>query len=107
MRRRSAKAVSGRHRTTPVEPQGADLTLEPELESYLDAISPARDPEVTDPGRRFGSAKVYQLRLPPSAEEQVQWLAEQHGTSALRLLQGWILQRLQYEFRTPGVDSRG
>ncbi|MGH3915988.1 MAG: hypothetical protein ACRDTC_21655 [Pseudonocardiaceae bacterium] len=106
MRRRTAKAASGRHRTPPVAPQGADLTLDSELESYLDAISPARDPEVTDPGRRFGSAKVYQLRLPPGAEEQVQWLAEQHGTSALRLLQGWVLQRLRYEFRTPDDDPR-
>lgn len=107
MRRRTAKAASGRHRTAPGGPQGADLTLDSELESYLNAISPARDPEVTDPGRRFGSAKVYQLRLPPSAEEKVQWLAEQHGTSALRLLQGWVLQRLQYEFRGPRGDPRG
>lgn len=106
MRRRTAKAGSGRHRLPPAVPQGADLTLDAELESYLDAISPTRDPEVTDPGRRFGDARVYQLRLPPGAEEQVQWLAEQHGTSALRLLQGWVLQRLQYEFRTPGDDPR-
>ncbi|MGH4013006.1 MAG: hypothetical protein ACRDSL_03555 [Pseudonocardiaceae bacterium] len=94
----TGKAAAGRHRSPAGEPQGADLTPDQELESYLDAISPARDPESTDPGRRFGSAKVYQLRLPSGAEEQVQWLAEQYGTSPLRLLQAWVLQRLHYEF---------
>ncbi|MGH3910670.1 MAG: hypothetical protein ACRDRM_07540 [Pseudonocardiaceae bacterium] len=95
---RTAKAAaSGRHRTLPGGPQGADLTADHEIESYLDAISPLRDPEGTDPGRRFGDAKVYQLRLPAGAEEQVQWLAEQHGTSPLRLLQAWVLQRLHQE----------
>lgn len=101
---RSAKAAAGRHRTPAEAPEGADLTADHEIEAYLHALSPARDPESTDPGRRFGDAKVYQLRLPCGAEEQVQWLAEQHGTSPLSLLQGWVLQRLHHEFG--GVAGR-
>jgi hypothetical protein len=105
--RRNAKATtSGRHRSLSGPPQGADLTADHELESYLDAIAPVRDPEVTDPGRRFGSAKVYQLRLPPGAEEKVQWLAEQQGTAPLSLLQTWVLQRLHEEFGAPGSEPR-
>ncbi|MGH3797355.1 MAG: hypothetical protein ACRDSP_20990 [Pseudonocardiaceae bacterium] len=97
--RRTAKPVnSGRHRSPTGEPQGADLTSDHEIESYLTAISPARDPEITDPGRRFGEAKVYQLRLPSGAEEKIQWMAEQQGTSPLSLLQDWVLQRLYREF---------
>ena len=99
---RTAKAASGRHRSPAGGPEGADLTADHEIEAYLDALSPARDPESTDPGRRFGDAKVYQLRLPSGAEEQVHWLAEQHGTSPLSLLQGWVLQRLHYEFGGSG-----
>lgn len=101
---RAAKAASGRHRTPPGGPQGADLTVDHEIEAYLAALSPVSDPESTDPGRRFGDAKVYQLRLPAGAEERVQWLAEKHGTSPLSLLQSWVLQRLHYEF---GGDYRG
>lgn len=95
---RTSKATSGRHRTPPGGPQGADLTADHELETYLDALAPDRGPDSTDPGRRFGDAKVYQVRLPSGAEEQVQWLAERYRTAPLTLLQGWILQRLHYEF---------
>jgi hypothetical protein len=94
-------ANSGRHRTPAGEQQGADLTTDHELESYLAAIAPVRDPEVTDPGRTFGSAKVYQLRLPPGAEEKIEWLAQRQGLSTLALLQDWVLQRLHQEFSPP------
>jgi len=98
-------AGAGRHRSTTGEQAGADLTVDHELESYLAAIAPVRDPELTDPGRTFGSARVYQLRLPPGAEEKVEWLAQRHGTSALALLQGWVLQRLHDEFSPPGDNG--
>ena len=104
---RTAKAAAGRHRTPSGDPQGADLTADHEIETYLDALSPARDPEGTDPGRRFGDAKVYQLRLPSGAEEQVQWLAQHYGTSPLSLLQAWVLQRLQYELGGPQGGAAG
>lgn len=75
-----------------------------ELEGYLAALSPTGDPEATDPGRPFGSAKVYQLRLPSGAEEKVVWLAEQEGVAPLTLMQNWVLQRLHHELerRQPG-----
>jgi hypothetical protein len=107
-RRQTGKgADSGRHRSAAGPAPGADLSTDHELESYLAAISPVRDPEVTDPGRPFGSARIYQLRLPPGAEEKIQWLAERQGTSALALLQSWVLQRLHHEFGGPGSQRRG
>jgi hypothetical protein len=99
-------ANPGRHRRPLGEQEGADLAPDHEIESYLAAISPERDPEVTDPGRRFGSAKVYQLRLPSGADEKVQWLAEQRGTAPLALVQGWVLERLQHEFGRTDGDYR-
>lgn len=103
---RTAKPANpGRHRRPVGEQEGADLAPDGEIESYLAAISPERDPEVTDPGRRFG-AKVYQLRLPSGADEKVQWLAEQRGTAPLTLLQGWVLERLQHEFSRTEDDLR-
>ncbi|HEY6422272.1 MAG TPA: hypothetical protein VIY28_03295 [Pseudonocardiaceae bacterium] len=96
---RTAKPANpGRHRRPVGEEEGADLAPDHEIESYLAAISPERDPEVTDPGRRFGSAKVHQLRLPPGADEKIQWLAKQRDTAPLTLIQSWVLQRLQHEF---------
>ncbi|MDQ3154134.1 MAG: hypothetical protein M3R63_21270 [Actinomycetota bacterium] len=95
---RSSKSDPGRHRGAG-EPQGADLTRDRELDGYLAAIGPSTDPEATDPGRRFGTAQVHQLRLSPGAAEQVQRLAEQRGTSPLALLQEWVLQRLDSELR--------
>lgn len=91
----------GRHRGTGVEQQGADLAPDEELESYLDAISPARDPEVADPGRRFGSAHVYQVRLPAGAEEKLEWLADRSRTAPLAMIQEWVLERLDAEFSAP------
>lgn len=97
--------TAGRHRSPEDRAPGDDLATDHELGSYLEAISPRRDPEITDPGRSFGNAKVYQLRLPPGAEEKVRFLAEQRGTSPLSLLQSWVLQRLHDEFGRPG-DGR-
>lgn len=96
MRFGRAKPNSGRHRNAAPTPP-AELEPDHELESYLTALLPNGDPEATDPGRPFGSAQVYQLRLPSGAEEKVQMLAEQQGMSPLTLLQGWVLQRLHQE----------
>lgn len=81
--------------------RSADAPQEPdrELESYLAAISPESEVEVTDTGRRFNNAQVYQLRLPLSANEQLRWLAQERGTSPLSLAQEWVLQRLAWETR--------
>jgi hypothetical protein len=88
-------AIVGRHRT---EAQAQEENLpDHELESYLAALSPEGDAETTGSGRRFGSAQVYQLRLPLMANEQLRELAAYHQTSPMALAQEWVLQRLEWE----------
>lgn len=95
---RSAKPANlGKHRRPAGEATGADLEEDHELESYLTALAPASDPEVTDPGRGFGSAKVHQLRLPPGAEERLQWIAERTGVPPQSLIHDWVIDRLSHE----------
>ena len=68
-----------------------------ELESYLAALAPEGDTETTGSGRRFGSAQVFQLRLPLMANEQLRELAAYHQTSPMALAQEWVVQRLEWE----------
>lgn len=103
---RSAKPVPGRHRPEPPRPAAQEPEPDSDLESYLTAISPARDPEITDGGRRFGSAQVHQLRLPAGVDEKVQFLARQRGTSPQTLLQEWVMQRVLEEFTSPDELAR-
>ena len=88
----------GKHRPPPA-PEPVD---EPdlEMESYLAALTPTpSDPETTDSGKRFGTAQVYQVRLPAEADERLRNLAIERDTSPLSLLQDWALQRLDWELR--------
>jgi hypothetical protein len=85
------------HRPQQAPPGGE---RDPELEAYLAALTPTvSDPETTDPGKRFGTAQVYQLRLPADADEGLRGIAVERGTSPLSLLQDWVLQRLSWELR--------
>lgn len=103
---RAAKPPNaGRHRDA-AEPPPAEPQPDHELEGYLAALSPTGDPEATDPGRPFGSARVYQLRLPSGADDRVQALAEQQGIAPLTLLQNWVLQRLHQELERDGFGRR-
>ncbi|MQA16137.1 MAG: hypothetical protein GEV09_18910 [Pseudonocardiaceae bacterium] len=98
-------ADPGRHRNG--EQRGADLTPDAELDSYLSAISPARGArDSDDPTRGFSPARVHQLQLPADADEQVQRLAERRGTTPLRLLHEWVLQRLDDELGGEGAPHR-
>jgi len=96
----AAKAAqSGKHRP-PSATELPDEEPDHELESYLAALSPTpSDPETTDPGKRFGKAQVYQVRMPEEADERLRNLAIERGTSPLALLQDWVLQRLEWELR--------
>jgi hypothetical protein len=97
---RPKSAAAGKHRQPSAEP--VPLVGEPdhELEEYLAALSPVpSDPETTDPGKRFGNAQVYQVRLPAEADERLRNLAVERGTSPLAMLQDWSLQRLEWELR--------
>jgi len=92
----------GKHRQTGPQPTIPPAEDEPdhELEAYLAALAPTpSDPAITDPGKRFGTAQVYQLRLPAEADERLRGLAAERNTAPLSLLQDWVLQRLEWELR--------
>ncbi len=82
-----------RHRAAPPPP--ADEALpDDELDSYLKALAPeagGTDSELTG---RFGSAQVFQLRLPALRIEQLRRLATERGTTPAALAVGWVLERL-------------
>jgi hypothetical protein len=64
---------------------------DPELDSYLAALS-------DDGGTGgFGTAQVFQVRLPAAHVEQLAQLAEEQGTSAAALATDWIVERLGRE----------
>jgi hypothetical protein len=102
MRLGRPKPAGGKHRQAPPPPTAELVEGEPdhELEAYLAALAPTpSDPSNTDPGKRFGTAQVYQLRLPADADERLRELAAERDTAPLSLLQDWILQRLTWELR--------
>jgi hypothetical protein len=68
-----------------------------DLESYLAAISPRADCAQPDPSGRFGSAQVFQIRLPGQRIEQLRRLAEARGTSPSALMVEWVVERLDQE----------
>jgi hypothetical protein len=74
-----------------------------ELESYLAAISPEVDSPRSDLTGRFGSAQVFQVRLPALRIEQLRRLAEAQGVPPNSLVVDWVLERLDQE--DPGFGS--
>lgn len=81
------KGDSGRHRgTTPQQPVGSDN----EYDSYLSALGAGRKDHES-----FGTAQVFQLRLPADAARQLHMVAEQRGTAPLALIQEFVLDGLR------------
>jgi hypothetical protein len=74
-----------------------------ELESYLAAISPEVDSSQSDLTGRFGSAQVFQVRLPALRIEQLRRLAGAQGVPPNSLVVDWVLERLDQE--DPGFRS--
>jgi hypothetical protein len=74
-----------------------------ELESYLAAISPEVDNPQSDLTGRFGSAQVFQVRLPALRIEQLRRLAGAQGVPPNSLVVDWVLERLDQE--DPGFRS--
>lgn len=74
-----------------------------ELESYLAAISPDVDSPRSELTGRFGSAQVFQVRLPELRIEQLRRLAEAHGVPPTSLVVDWVIERLDRE--DPGFSS--
>jgi hypothetical protein len=88
----------GRHRPQPPPEPVEEPDLE--LEAYLAALSPTPSgSEGMDSSKRFGTAQVYQVRMPGEADAWLRNLAIERGTSPLALLQDWVLQRLEWELR--------
>jgi hypothetical protein len=88
-----------RHRA-PAPPPGAPDELahaDGELDSYLAALSQAGGPEATELTGRFGSAQVFQLRLPALRIEQLRRIAADRGVSPGALAVDWVVERLDRE----------
>lgn len=76
---------------------GGGLAEDVELDSYLAALAPETDRDATDSTGRFGSARVFQLRLPAARIEQLRRIAEDRGVSPGALAVDWVIDRLDRE----------
>jgi hypothetical protein len=87
-----------RHRA-PAPPRRGPEPPEPdrELDSYLAALSGAGDEHATELTGRFGSAQVFQLRLPALRIEQLRRIAAERGVSPGALAVDWVVDRLDRE----------
>ncbi|MCW0215888.1 MAG: hypothetical protein OJJ54_21255 [Pseudonocardia sp.] len=91
-------APAGRDR--PASPPEAPADLEPhdpELDSYLAALAPSAEPGASELTGRFGSAQVFQIRLPALRIEQLRHVAADRGTSPAALVVDWVIERLEQE----------
>ncbi|GAA0931372.1 hypothetical protein [Pseudonocardia zijingensis] len=89
-----------RHRApAPPRREPAQELPEPdrELDSYLAALSGANDEHSTELTGRFGSAQVFQLRLPALRIEQLRRIAADRGVSPGALAVDWVIERLDRE----------
>jgi hypothetical protein len=80
-------------RREPVEEPVADK----ELDSYLAALSGSDEEHATELTGRFGSAQVFQLRLPALRIEQLRRIASDRGVSPGALAVDWVIERLDRE----------
>lgn len=92
-----------RHRA-PAPQRGAPEPPEPdrELDSYLAALSGADEESPTELTGRFGSAQVFQLRLPALRIEQLRRIAADRGVSPGALAVDWVIERLDREDTSTG-----
>src|SRR5688500_7311657 len=89
-----------RHRPPPPVRRGPEPeSPEPdrELDSYLAALSGASEEHPTELTGRFGSAQVFQLRLPALRIEQLRRIAADRGVSPGALAVEWVIDRLNRE----------
>ena len=80
-------------RTAPADEPVPD----PELDSYLAALSGANEEHPTELTGRFGHAQVFQLRLPALRIEQLRRIAKDRGVSPGALAVDWVIDRLERE----------
>jgi aryl-alcohol dehydrogenase-like predicted oxidoreductase len=68
-----------------------------ELDSYLAALSGGDEEHSTELTGRFGTAQVFQLRLPALRIEQLRRIAADRGVSPGALAVDWVIERLDRE----------
>lgn len=90
-----------RHRAPAARPEDAarmDAALggDGDLDSYLAALA-ADSEHPTETTGRFGTAQVFQLRLPALRTEQLRRIAQERGVSPGALVVDWVLERLDRE----------
>lgn len=91
-------AFPGRDRAAPPPEPPAELEPhDPELDSYLAALAPSAEPGASELTGRFGTAQVFQIRLPALRIEQLRHVAEERGTSPAALVVDWVTERLEQE----------
>jgi hypothetical protein len=91
-----------RHRAPAVRPEAdaridAALAGDGDLDSYLAALSTADAEHPTELTGRFGSAQVFQLRLPGLRIQQLRRIAAERGVSPGALAVDWVIDRLDRE----------
>lgn len=91
--RRRHRRDAGRPPDAAGPAPGPDPAAADDLDSYLAALAPDAD----RPTARFGSAQVFQLRLPALRIEQLQRIAEERGVSPGALAVDWVIDRLDRE----------
>lgn len=94
-----------RHRGPEPAPDVDLAAHDPELESYLAALAPQADPHLTELTARFGSAQVFQLRLPALRTEQLRRIAQDRGVSPGALAVEWVIDRLDREDTPTGPTA--
>ena len=77
-----------------------------DLDSYLAALSAADAEHPTELTGRFGSAQVFQLRLPALRIEQLRRMAAERGVSPGALAVDWVIDRLDREAPTARPGHR-
>jgi hypothetical protein len=91
-----------RHRALTARPEAdaqmdAALAGDGDLDSYLAALSASDTAHPTELTGRFGSAQVFQLRLPALRIEQLRRIAAERGASPGALAVDWVIDRLDRE----------
>ncbi len=91
-----------RHRAPAARPEAdaqmdAALAGDGDLDSYLAALTTADAEHPTELTGRFGSAQVFQLRLPALRIEQLRRMADDRGVSPGALAVDWVIDRLDRE----------
>jgi hypothetical protein len=90
-----------RHRAPAARPEDAArmeaaLGGAGDLDSYLAALSTDSE-HPTELTGKFGTAQVFQLRLPALRTEQLRRIAQERGVSPGALVIDWVLERLDLE----------